>query len=307
MVELTQEPVLAKTYISIHPDMKPQFVNWQASLNSVIAGQDGFVSLEFLSIDKSLRWVVISRFFNGEKLKAWESSPACVELMDELKRISLEVNKETAEDESSIRKGVTEVIITKVYPKQEKAYREWSAKVHQIEAKFSGFRGVYIQSPATGQGVHWITLLQFDSPQNLDAWLQSNERKELLKESSGLISNFETHRVISPYAGWFNQVGMQDQTPSVWQQTMLVLLVLFPIVMLELKYLSPLTSHFNLSFGTFIGNAISVSLISFPLMPLTLKALGWWLFSSSKTITFLGFLLVLALYAIEIALFWNLF
>lgn len=307
MPEFTQEPVLAKTYISINPEMKRQFADWQAALNSIIAGQDGFVSLEFLSIDKPLRWVVFTRFYNAEKLKAWENSASNVQLMDELKRISLDVVKEGAEDESSVRKGVTEVIITEVNPKQEKAYREWSAKVHQIEAKFSGFRGVYIQSPTSSQGVHWITLLQFDSPQNLDAWLQSNERKELLKESGSLISNLETHRVVSPYAGWFNQVGVQEQILSVWQQTMLVLLVLFPIVMLELKYLSPLTSNLNFAFGTFIGNAISVSLIAFPLMPLILKALGWWLFPSNKTITFLGTLLVLCLYAIEIALFWNLF
>jgi hypothetical protein len=305
--EFTQEPVLAKTYISINPEMKSQFADWQANLNSIIAGQDGFVSLEFLSIDKPLRWVVITRFYNAEKLQAWETSSSNIQLMDELKRISLDVVKESAEDESSIRKGVTEVIITEVNPKQEKAYREWSAKVHQIEAKFSGFRGVYIQSPTSSQGVHWITLLQFDSPQNLDAWLQSTERKELLKESGSLISNLETHRVVSPYAGWFNQIGMQGQMSSVWQQTMLVLLVLFPIVVLELKYLNPLTIGLNLSLGTFIGNAISVALISFPMMPLVLKLLGWWLFPSNKAILFLGTFIVLALYAIEVALFWNFF
>lgn len=307
MPEFTQEPVLAKTYMSISPEMKTQFVNWQADLNSGIAGQDGFVSLEFLSIDKPLRWVVITRFYNSEKLKAWESSPTHVHLMDELKTLALEVVQEGVEDESSIRKGVTEVIITKVNPKQEKAYLEWSAKVHQIEAKFAGFRGVYIQSPTASQGVHWITLLQFDSPQNLDAWLKSKERKELLKDSQRLISNVESHRVISPYAGWFSSIAGQEPPPSVWQQTMLVLLVLFPVVMLELKYLSPLVSHLNMSLGTFIGNAISVSLIAFPLMPLILKCLGWWVFPSGNkwTITLLGTLLVLCLYAIEIALFWN--
>ncbi len=186
----------------------------------------------------------------------------------------------------------------------EKDYRAWIAKIHHVEAKFPGFRGVYVQSPK-GRGKHWITLLQFDSMQNLEGWLQSPERKQVLQESAPLISSLEAHRVFSPYAGWFASIAKVGELPPVWKQTMLVLLVLFPIVVFELKYLSPLLSGLNSSVSTFISNALSVTLISFPMMPIAILFLGWWLSTNSLKTTIRGTLLLGLLYLAEIALFWN--
>jgi len=88
---------------------------------------------------------------------------------------------------------------------------------------------------------------------------------------------------------------------------MIVLLVLFPIVMLELKYLSPHTALFNRSVGIFISNALSVTLSAWPMMPLAIWLLGLWLTGEKKNVfkSILGTLLAMGLYLLEIALFWN--
>lgn len=206
---------------------------------------------------------------------------------------------------TDLKNGVVEIFITQVSPGQENRFREWSAKIQQIEAKFSGFCGVHIQA-AENQQQNWITLLQFDSHENLDRWLQSEERKQILKESASFISSLETHRMASPFAGWFSSIAKREQPPAVWKQMMLVLLVLFPIVMLEMKYLNPLIGWMGLSLSTFIGNAVSVSLISFPMMPLAIYFLGWWLFPGTdqrKAKTILGGLIVIFLYLLEIVFF----
>src|SRR5262249_32985415 len=159
------------------------------------------------------------------------------------------------------------------------------------------FRGVYVKSPTPGQGENWITLLRFDSQEHLDRWLTSKERKEVLKEARPLITSLESHRVISPFAGWFASTATDGRIPPVWKQTCLVLLVLFPIVMLELKFLLPLTKNLNLSVGTFIGNAISVTLVSWPMMPIAIYFLRWWLSPSDESVSLkrdvAGFLLIL--------------
>ncbi len=204
--------------------------------------------------------------------------------------------------------SVTEVIVTQVSPDKEEAFQKWAAKIHHAEAKFPGFRGVYVQSPRQSKGHSWITLLQFDSTANLDRWLDSSERQEVLKESSDFITSLESHRMVSPYAGWFASIAQTGEIPSVWKQTMIVLLVLFPIVMFELKYLMPWIEGLNSSVGTFIGNAISVTLISFPMMPIAIVFLGWWLAPAGKNRlqkTILGTIMVLGLYLIEIVLFWR--
>jgi hypothetical protein len=90
---------------------------------------------------------------------------------------------------------------------------------------------------------------------------------------------------------------------------MLVVLVLFPIVMMELRFLSPLLSGLHLAVSTFIGIVISVVLIAWPFMPLAISALNWWVLpaqESPRWINLTGIALLVALYAIEIAAFWHL-
>ena len=121
-----------------------------------------------------------------------------------------------------------------------------------------------------------------------------------LKESEVLIASLETHRVISLYSGWFSSMAKNEEVPPVWKQTMIVLLVLFSIVMLEIGWLQPWLKEEPLSVGTFIGNAISVSLIAWPLMPLAIFFLGWWLIANDRTRTLLGTVLVVFLYIVKI-------
>lgn len=292
------------------------FIDWQAKLNSTIVAFPGFVSLEILSPSNTSEhnWLIVQRFSQFKWLFNWQQSEKYQTLKEELKQILgtdyqsniEELNTEPSQIQSG---GVTEVFVTQVTAGKENAYREWIAKIHQIEAKFPGFRGVYVQSPIPGQGHSWITLLQFDNIQHLDQWLLSSERKQVLKESDLLISSLESHRLISPYAGWFgSSIIKEGRIPSAWKQTMIVLLVLFPIVALEIKFLSPLLIHFNTSLANFIGNAISVSLVTWPMMPLAIWFLSWWLFPKEpkeRLKTIWGSCFIILLYFVEIMIFWK--
>ncbi len=306
-----QVPTILTTKVRVEPHFQNAFADWQAKLNAVIAAFPGFVSLEILSPrdPSQLDWEIIQRFYNNEQVLAWRTSREYKNLIDELRTL-LKDEGESAVQESelgthNLQGGVTEVFITEVNPNEDARFRKWIAKIHQAEAKCPGFRGVYVQSPTTGQGKNWITLLQFDTQENLDKWLSSKEREQVLKESKPLIAAIESHRMISPFAGWFSSIARKGEVSPAWKQTMLVLLVLFPIVMLELKFLSPLTSRLGTSLSMFIGNAISVSLIAWPMMPIAIWFLGWWLSpqGNKRTKTALGTCLILALYLIEIVVF----
>lgn len=300
---------ITTTRITVKPEARRTFFDWQAKLNGLIGSFDGFVSLEFLSPqDKIDEWVITIRFKDEKGVKHWRHSSICQEMFKELK--SLVREKElvtTVGSVSDMRSGITEVIVTQVAPGTEEEYRKWSGKIHEVEAKFPGFKGVYVQSPASTKGGNWITLLQFDSQENLDRWLNSAERKAVLEESTSLITSLESHRVISPYGGWFSSIAKAGAVPAVWKQTMVVLLVLFPIIMFEIKFLNPHIGNLGPSLSTFIGNAISVTLLAYPAMPFAIKCLRWWLVPTSprKSISTLGALLVIALYLFEIAIFWN--
>lgn len=310
---LSPEKTSIVTNVRIHPAKREEFAEWQGKFNAAIVTFPGFVSLEILSPKESQTpdWMIVQRFDKPESVLSWKNSKEYPALLEQLHPLLYGRPADSISEATSgafNKGGVTEVFVTEVTPDKEQAFRVWSAKIHQIEAKFPGFRGVYVQSPEDGKG-NWITLLQFDTPQHLDKWINSPERKQVLQESKHFIDSLETHRVVSPYAGWFSSISKAGKAPSAIKQTMIVLLVLFPIVMLELKWLSPFTASLNSSLATFIGNAISVSLVSWPMVPLCIKLLGWWLNpegQKKRQANLFGTLLVIALYLIEIAIFWHL-
>lgn len=307
---LDQKSTLITFDVAIHPESVSQFVLWQAELSAAIAESSGFVSLEFLcSSPEEHRWVVVQRFCNAKSVADWKKSLRYKTLLTDLNRLASTAKvRENSESDSELKSCVTEVIITHVPLEKEAEFHNWSAKIHGMEAKFEGFRSIYMQSPSQTNSRNWITLLQFDSSKNLDRWLNSPERKEILKESASFLASFETHRVGSPYAGWFNALSKTEAAPSAWKQTLIVILVLFPIVMLQMKYLSPLTQGFDRSLATFIACVISVSLITFPIMPLTVNLLSWWLQPEKSRYvrnTILGTLFVFLLFFVEVFLFWK--
>jgi uncharacterized protein len=104
---------------------------------------------------------------------------------------------------------------------------------------------------------------------------------------------------------------MTGKGPPNWKTAMLVLLGLFPIVMLELKFLSPNLSSLGMhaSLETFIGNSISVAITSFFTMPLFVSWFGWWLFPEKgleERLTAKGLTMLGLLYAVEIIALWRL-
>ena len=287
--------------VKVKPEYKSEFVQWQSEFHKVLAKSHGFLSFEITATAHPNEWLLVQQFHAVEDLLAWKNSEEKKKVFALLREMLSENPSETESDMKEYRGGMTEVFVTEVNPGMEAAFKEWLSKIHHLEAQFKGFKGMLIQSPAPGQK-NWISLLQFDTLENLDVWLASQERETILEEARPLIANMERHRVISPFAGWFTSAS-KDGAPAVWKQTMIVLLVLYPIVMLELYFLNPLLKSLPFAVSTFIGNAISVSLVSWPMVPLAIYFLGWWLTKKTRSINIKGCLVVALLYLIEVLVF----
>lgn len=298
------------TQITVPKEVNDYFLNWQSQLNDMIAKFPGFLSLEILSPEalKIPSWTVVQRFSDLDSASFWFDSQERKALFQNLSSQSTALQIQEIKADKPNQGGVTEVIITQVDAKKADAYKKWLAKIHLAESKFPGFRGMYVQSPGNKVENHWITLLEFDTIEHLDQWLASDARKEILKELDPMITSLESHRIISPFAGWFRSIAKVGEIPPVWKQTLLVLLVLFPIVMLEFKFLNPLTKSLNISAATFLGNAISVTLISWPMMPIVIRLFKRWLTPDIRTrskANWIGTVALIALYVMEIVAFWS--
>jgi len=205
---------------------------------------------------------------------------------------------------------VTEVIFSRIKPGMEDAYREWTTRIEAAQARYPGYRGMFLQPPDEKGGM-WTTIIRFKSAPQLEAWMNALERKSLLQESKAFIDHEQLTRLATAFPGWVPVDPITGKGPPNWKTAMLVLLGLFPVVMLELRFLSPQLTALGLqaSFATFIGNALSVAATSFITMPLFVRWFGWWLFpvdASTWLVTSKGVAILIVLFALEVAALWQL-
>jgi antibiotic biosynthesis monooxygenase (ABM) superfamily enzyme len=300
--------LLAK--FQLRPDAENPFAEWQARALTHAAGFEGFLNSEITPSGQGLAWNVLLRFADSARLEAWRNSETWHRLLEDAapllaEKSSIEIEVKEGEGGS----GVVEVIITQVKPGKEAAYREWETRIQQAQSKFPGYRGSYVQPPVSGE-LGWTTLMRFDTAKQLDTWLKSPERAALVKEAESLVDYAHLQRMGTSFPGWFPTDPTTGKGPPNWKAAMLVLLGLFPIVMLEARFLSPQLAGVNSSLGMFIGNVISVALTTYLTMPLFIKTLGWWLFpksdASKVAVNAAGTALIFLLYAIEVAALWHL-
>ena len=200
---------------------------------------------------------------------------------------------------------VTEIITVSVKPGMEEAYRDWVDRIRQVEARFPGYQGLQLQPPIPGLQDNWVSLLRFDTSEHLNAWLESDARRDALREVEPFIDKRE-QQVATAFSGWFTFGDSPGQVPPSWKQSMIVLLTLYPIVMLEQMFLNPLLHSLDMAEAIFIGNLLSVAATGFLLIPLALRAFEWWLLprsSDSLRVEAAGIGLIVGLYALSIVVF----
>jgi antibiotic biosynthesis monooxygenase (ABM) superfamily enzyme len=300
------------TALPVREGMKDQFLEWNGRVADGLRAAPGFTSREVIppQTEDIKEWVFITRFDSIEHLRAWRASDPRNRLLEEVKPLLGGQVTELVGDAAAqyhLESSVTEVILEQVAPGKEAAYEEWSNRIQQAQAASPGYQGGYSQPPKT-TGAGWMTLMRFSSIDDLNRWMNSPVRKTLLEEAKDLVAASYQHRVDTSFPGWFPTDPKTGQGPPNWKAAMLVLLGLFPIVMLESLFLSPRLASLNFSLALFIGNTISVALTTWLTMPLFIKALNWWLLpkpDAPTSVHWKGTLLIFALYALSVAIFWK--
>ncbi len=293
------------TKVVLRPGVAQQFAAWQSAFTRAATAAPDFVSIELVpTFAGSATWQIIQRFRSPEALALWTQAPPRAALMTELAAILDEAGTLTDEPAPDFHSAatVTEVIATTVRPGQEDAYHAWSTRIQQQQAVFPGYMGTLVQAPLSQETPYWTELVRFAAPAQLEAWLASAERKALLNSADPAVSTWRSRRMESGFAGWF--ATAEGPPPPAWKQTTLVLLVLYPVVMLEIRFLSPLLAGLPGPVATFIGNAISVALVSWPLMAGAIFCLRWWLYpGADRRRPLLGVITMIALYTVELLIF----
>jgi uncharacterized protein len=305
------------TQTCVRPESTEAFARWQGETSKVVSRFPGFVEQRLMPPHPPLQadWVILQRFISLEHAQRWLASS---ERQSRIEGAApMLVGRDDVhivhDDASAARTApVSAVICTRVKPGMEAEYLKWEQKVAAAQSKAAGLQGYRFEPAVPGVQEDFVAILRFNNEANLQAWLESPQRRQLLAEAEPLTVEFHTRMVHSGFEQWFRGVTPAGApAPAAWKMNMIVLLTLYPVVFLWGLFVGTplLTKQLHLDFpvALFIGNAFSVLLTSY-LVPWTAKRLRWWLTPAQTgpaLVNLRGAGLLIAIYAIMILLFWK--
>jgi uncharacterized protein len=262
----------------IKPGHGDEVRRWQDGVDQVASRFEGYLGNDVATTGDGDEWTVIYRFDSKLHLQSWLASTE----RDEIISRGADLFEGTASQHVLIREHdedmVTIVVSHPVDPRYEKDFLAWQDRVTDAERVFPGFRGAELFRPVPGIQDEWTALYRYDTDEHVNAWLESAERQKLLEEGKRF-KNFKLRRISSPFGSWFARPDGQsdDEAPARWKTAMSVLVGLYPTVVLLTLAISAIWKHSQLWESLLVGNILSVSLLTWVVMPVVTRALRFWL------------------------------
>jgi hypothetical protein len=321
---MSTSAVTLVTHTNAMPGCTNAFIDWQQQVNNVLATFPGYLDQTVIPPAPPLQndWVIIQRFLTVEAARAWLQSGERQHLLDTIQPLLVgqsDVHLFTQDSSGGSSSPVSAVISTRVKPGQQDAFLRWYRRISAVQARFEGFQGYKFEAPIPGVQDDWVTILRFDSDAHLEAWLNSEQRQQILQEANAFSLDTHIRKVRVGFEAWLKFTDDQQQSsPSVWKVNMIVLLALYPLVFLFSIFVqTPLLIQRGIPFwlALFIGNAVSTILLGWVVVPALSKVFGWWLNPlkgagpdqiTRQWITWAGAALILCLYAMLLLVFSHL-
>lgn len=272
----------------VREGLDDDYQRWQEKTDQVVRGFEGFEGTELYPPDphedrEDRKWVVVYRFSRVDQLSAWLDSAERRELLDEARPLFDGTPMQDVLAGGSpppAEEVVTAVISHEVRPGRERDFMRWQDTILKAQERYPGFMGTELFKPVQGVQDQWVVVFRFDTRAHLDEWLRSSSRAKLLEEGREYFSSYDVRKIGSAFSGWFRfGEGTQEGLPPNWKQAMSVVLALYPTVMVLNLTVGRELGAVGVPgyFALFVGNLLSVSILTWLLMPLVNRAFAFWL------------------------------
>ena len=199
------------------------------------------------------------------------------------------------------------VIVQRVPTSEVDWFLEWQGNVIKVAEGFEGYCGTDVFQPTAKSPEEWVVVIHFEEDRFLNRWLESPIREEWIQKVKARLGDFDMKTLPDGFGAWFaGASSASGEGPPAWKMAMTVLLALFPTVMVLSIVVGPFTQPLGFSLSMLIGNALSISILQWAVMPVLTKLIAPWLHakdSRNKAIAFGGPLGIAAALAVLTLIF----
>ena len=191
-------------------------------------------------------------------------------------------NQRNSPVESPIRADdpITMMFSDRVKPEKIDAYEAWLRDIHNDAKTFSGFLDVNFIKPNDPASPEYITIVKFDSQENISGWMNSDIHARWLTKLPDLINQDTDVQKASGLELWFSRPKclISADAPPFWKQVVLSIAIVYPLIVLLNLALKPVTGHLPWLLSLFISVVILSCVLTYPIMPFATKLLRNWLY-----------------------------
>lgn len=158
-------------------------------------------------------------------------------------------------------------------------YEDWLRKIVPVAASYPGHQGAHIVRP-TPNNDEYVIVVRFSTLDQAKTWIESDDRKRLVKEIDDAISGDDTE-LKSGIDFWFTPPA-EKRAPG-WKQWLVTTSVIAPLTMIVPAALKPLflAVPWLATYGVshvLVASTI-VALVTFVIMPRYVRLLRRWLYA----------------------------